>query len=76
MPQDYEGLTKLMNYPGGYPKGIPVDFYKNLFWEGLKGTKAFDIMSKTTTNPPIKSPLEKYEDDKLNAEKLTKPCGN
>lgn len=65
-----------MNYTGGYPKGIPVDFYINQFWKGFEGTHAFDIMSSITTNPPLLSPKQQYERDVLSSQLLTKQCGN
>lgn len=76
MPQDYQGLASLMNYAGGYPKGIPVDFYMNLFWDGFVGTHAFQVMQSITANHPILTPFEKYERDNINSKLLTKPCGN
>lgn len=72
-PEDFQKFTQYMNYP----KGIPLEFYKNLFWEGLDGTKAFDIMSQMPGASIGQSPLEKYERDKSFAKDyLTKPCGN
>jgi len=77
MLQDYQGLASYMNYAGGYPKGIPIDFYINLFWNGFNGTHAFDIMQSTTTNPPLLSPFQKFErDNRAATDILTKPCGN
>ncbi|MDN3204128.1 hypothetical protein [Algoriphagus sediminis] len=72
-PEDYQKFNQYMNYT----KGIPLDFYKNLFWEGLEGTKAFDIMSQMPGTTMGKSPFENYKEDIGNAKNLmTKPCGN
>ena len=72
-PQDYQKFSQYMNYT----KGIPLDFYKNLFWEGLKGTLAFDIMSQMPGVSIGQSPLEKYQVDLMNAKDyLTKKCGS
>jgi hypothetical protein len=76
MLDDFQKLTKEMNYAGGYPKGIPVDYYINQFWKGFEGTHAFDIMSSITTNSPLLSPRQKYERDVLSLQLLTKECGN
>jgi hypothetical protein len=75
MPEDYQKLTREMNYLGGYPKGIPVDFYRNQFWKGFEGTHAFDIMSSITSNPPLLSPKQQYDRDILSSQILTKGCG-
>jgi hypothetical protein len=48
----------------------------NLFWEGLETSTAYKQMAAITVQPPFLSPLKKMENDLLNAEKLTKPCGN
>lgn len=69
-PEDFAKLTAYMK------STIPVDFYKNICWEGLHETTAFSVMKKITTNPPILSPYDKYERDNLDAKKLTNPCGN
>ncbi|MDE0562000.1 hypothetical protein OU792_18530, partial [Algoriphagus sp. NF] len=75
-PEDFAKLTAYMKSMGDYPKGIPVDFYMNICWQGLKETTAFSVMKKITTNPPILSPYEKYVRDISDAKKLTKPCGS
>lgn len=75
-PEDYDKFLTYKRRNGEFPNGIPLDFYKNLCWEGLHTTKAFSVMSKITTNPPILSPLDKYLIDKEDGKKLTKPCGN
>jgi len=61
---------------GGYPKGIPVDFYMNLFWEGLESTLAFTQMAAITTSPLILSPYQKHDRDIKTAASLTRPCGS
>ncbi|WP_143186001.1 hypothetical protein [Algoriphagus halophilus] len=74
--EDFEKLIQEANSQGAYPKGIPVDFYMNLFWDGLKNTHAFDIMKSIETNYPILSPYEKYIRDSDLSMNLDKPCGN
>ncbi|WP_338221176.1 hypothetical protein [Algoriphagus sp. oki45] len=75
-PEDYDKFLAYKRRNGEFPNGIPLDFYKNLCWEGLHTTKAFSVMSKITTNPPILRPLDKYRiDQKDGKELLTKPCG-
>lgn len=77
MPEDYKKLEDFINTPGSIlRKEVPLDFYKNLFWDGFKHTHAFNIMQSITTNPPLLSPKEKYEQDNDIASYLTKPCGN
>ncbi|WP_296704995.1 hypothetical protein [Algoriphagus sp.] len=77
MPEDYKKLEDLINIPGSIlRKEVPLEFYSNLFWEGLQGTHAYDIMKSTTANYPILSPYQKYERDKTTALDLGKPCGN
>ena len=75
-PEDYEKFLAYKRRNGEFPNGIPLDFYKNLCWEGLHKTKAFSVMSKISTNKPILSPLDKYKIDKEEGRRLTKPCGN
>jgi hypothetical protein len=60
----------------GYPKGIPVDFYMNLFWQGLEFTLAFNQMAAITVSPPLLSPYQKYDRDRKTAASLTRPCGS
>lgn len=74
-PEDYLKLNNFLK-SNGYPKGVSVDFYVNLCWEGLEGTLAFNQMKSITTIPPIKSPFQNYSDNIRDANYLTKPCGN
>lgn len=75
-PEDFAKLTAYMKSTGDYPKGIPVDFYMNICWEGLQETTAFSVMKKITTNPPILSPYDKFKRDyRSGRDLLTKPCG-
>lgn len=74
-PEDFQKLNNYLKI-NGYPKGVSLDFYVNLCWQGLEGTLAFNQMKSITTYPPIKSPYQKYLDDNRNSEILTKPCGN
>jgi hypothetical protein len=74
-PEDFQKLNDFMKLNGS-PKGVSTDFYVNQFWQGLEGTLAFNQMKSITTNPPIKSPFQKYSDDIRDANYLTKPCGN
>jgi hypothetical protein len=53
-----------------YPKGVSVDFYENLFWGGMDGTKAFEEFKKSTK-------FSKYKEDvNLLSTNLTKGCSN
>jgi hypothetical protein len=74
-PEEFKRFSDFMK-DAGYPKGLSEDFYMNLFWEGLETTTAYKQMAAITVQPPFLSPLKKMENDLLNAEKLTKPCGN
>ncbi len=73
-PEEFKQFSDFMKI-AGYPKGLTEDFYMNLFWEGLETTTAYKQMAAITVQPPFLSPLKKMENDLLNAEKLTKPCG-
>ncbi|MFN3758361.1 MAG: hypothetical protein ACK4SF_04015 [Algoriphagus aquaeductus] len=75
-PEDYNKLNNYVKAQGYYPKGVSVDFYINLFWQGLEGTLAFNQMKSITTNPPIISLYDRFILDGEIAKTLTKPCGN
>ena len=74
-PEDFQKLNNYLKI-NGYPKGVSLDFYVNLCWQGLEGTLAFNQMKSITTNYPIKSPFQKHEEAKDFSRLLTKPCGN
>jgi hypothetical protein len=76
LTEDFMKLQTLMNYPVGYPKGLSVDFYINMFWGSFKGTHAFHVMESITTIPPILSPLDKFRRDIEKTQYLTNLCGN
>jgi hypothetical protein len=74
-PEDFQKLNNYLKI-NGYPKGVSLDFYVNLCWQGLDGTLAFNQMKSITTSTPLKSPFQQYEEAKDISRLLTKPCGN
>lgn len=53
-----------------YPKGVSVDFYENLFWGGMEGTKAYEEFKNS-------SKFSKYKEDvNLLSTNLTQGCSN
>jgi hypothetical protein len=36
-------------YKNEFPKGLSTDFYKNLLWGGMKGTKAFESFKTSSS---------------------------
>jgi hypothetical protein len=45
-PEDFKKLNDYATY--AYPKGVSIDYYINLFWGGLKGSKAYDAFEKSS----------------------------
>ena len=67
-PEEFKKFNDHVTW--AYPKGVSVDFYENLFWGGMDGTKAFENFKNS-------SKFSKYEEDvNLLATNLTKECSN
>jgi hypothetical protein len=67
-PEDFKKLNDYATY--AYPKGVSVDFYENLFWGGMDGTKAFEEFKKSTK-------FSNYQRDIIEFKSiLTKGCSN
>lgn len=45
-PEDFKKLNDYATY--AYPKGVSINYYINLFWGGLKGSKAYDAFEKSS----------------------------
>ena len=71
-PEDFQKFTQFMNFPGGYQGGIPLSFYKSVFWEGLKETKAYEDMIKNTSSETF----QEYDKAKNATTYLTRTCGD
>ena len=69
--EDYNKFKKYLN-----KSEIPQSFYNNLFWEGLKETRAYAIKKAASNGIIGGSPIENIDRDIKNAiELMTKPCG-
>lgn len=53
-----------------YPKGVSVDFYENLFWGGMDGTKAYENFKDSSKFPNYQRDIRDLKD------LLTKGCTN
>ena len=69
-PEDFQKFSQFMNFPGGYQGGIPLSFYKSVFWEGLKETKAYEDMIKNTSSVTF----QEFKKADLFMDNLTKEC--
>lgn len=65
-----DAFSDYMNYPGGYPNGIPRAFYEALAWDGLRLVEIKGWTNKTETE---KSNIQMHIN---NAQSGRKSCGN
>ena len=67
-PEEFKKFNDHVTW--AYPKGVSVDFYENLFWGGMDGTKAYEEFKKSTK-------FSNYQRDvNLLSTNLTQKCDN
>jgi hypothetical protein len=66
-PEEFKKFNDHITW--AYPKGVSVDFYENLFWGGMDGTKAYEEFKKSTK-------LSNYQRDIDLSKLLTQKCDN
>ncbi|MFT7364765.1 MAG: hypothetical protein ACI9UV_002978 [Algoriphagus sp.] len=72
-PEEFQRFNEYVK-GGGYPKGLSVDFYMNMFWGGMEGSVAFEQLKAITTYSPLLSPYDKYKRDIELVSRLTQNC--
>lgn len=67
-PEEFKKFNDHVTW--AYPKGVSVDFYENLFWGGMDGTKAFEEFKKSTKFSNYQRDVQQLSTD------LTQKCDN
>lgn len=67
-PDEFKKLNDYATY--AYPKGVSVDFYENLFWGGMDGTKAYENFKNSSKFPNYQRDIIEFKSI------LTQGCSN